>query len=527
MVTNSGDDLLAIAVFDQLGLLAESRGTFFTPLQQIVKSKDWHQRFCYRTERVPEAVCGPLSRLNPISEMAIPPGETREILLTFSSGDRKPGTREGHLCVVALNRDAACRIPVKATVWPIALPTRPPFPVYAWDYSGGEERTIRSLVRHKFNRFMMGTPTFSIQPGGEIEMDFKPVLGGFDLKKANGRFVNSYGFVEAFEEQMAEIRRKLSEAQQTKNQMGQLNELLKDGEEEEDEEEVDLEDGEEEEEDEEEEEEADEGKKDSEKAKSLEFMGEEWQRVFTVFLKRWVDFLQEKGLTYEDFAFQTWDEAGLEPGEIEKLVQAGPLIRKIAPKLRLVMDPGNVGLKEMAPYTDIWIPHCGAIWGDAFGYKGGVDRMNFYREQRKNNPKGQIWMYTTRTNYASLDALSYFRIYFLKGWCLGLDGVAKFSVSYFYGRGGRHPYKSYEAWREGVEDFQRLWMLRESISAAAEAGVAGEELAPARTVLRRAAWECVGDDWFALDPERKTRALDFWKKRIAMATIRTRELAER
>jgi hypothetical protein len=124
-----------------------------------------------------------------------------------------------------------------------------------------------------------------------------------------------------------------------------------------------------------------------------------------------------------------------------------------------------------------------------------------------------------------MDPLNYFRIYFLNAWCLGLDGVAKFSVSYFYGRGGRHPYKCYEAWREGAEDFQRLWMLGEAIDGAQRSGVSEEELRAARTVLRRAGWECSGDDWFALDPERKTRALDYWKGRIAMATIRMRELA--
>ena len=517
LATNTGEGPLTLAVFDLSGFVSEFRGTFFTPVGQIVKNEKWHQQFCYRTERVPRATCGPLPLLNALAEVTIPPGQTREVFMTFSSADRKPGTYEGSLAVVALNRGSACSIPVKVTVWPIHLPTRAPFPVYAWDYSGDDERTIRSLVRHKFNHFMMGTPTFSTRPGGEIDMDFQPVMGGFELKKENGRFVNSYGFIEAFEEQMETIRRKLSEAADTKKQMGQLNELLKGGAvDEEAEDEIDLEeDGGEVE---------DEKKGEEDPKKRLEFMSEEWQRIFRIFVKRWMEFLEEKGLRYDDFAFQTWDEAGLEPGEVEKVVAAGPIVREVAPKLRLVMDPGSAGLKEMAPFTDIWIPHCGSIWGDAFGYQGAVDRMNFFRDLRKENPKGQIWMYTTRTNFASLDALNYFRIYFLKGWCLGLDGVAKFSVSYFYGKGGRHPYKSYEAWREGAEDFQRLWMLREAIGKAEKAGASSEQLKSARTVLRRAAWECVGDDWFALDPERKTRVLAYWKEKVALATIEMRML---
>jgi hypothetical protein len=519
LITNTGNDLLDIAVFDLSGFVTEFRGTFFTPLQQIAKVKKWHEQFCYRTERVPMATCGPLPLLNAIAEVPVPPGQTREVFMTFSSGDRKPGTYQGSLAVVALNRDAACRIPVKVTVWPIHLPTRPPFPVYAWDYSGDDERTIRSLIRHKFNQFMMGTPTFAIRPDGDIEMDFSPVMGGFELKKANGRFVNSYGFLEEFEKQMEAIREKLSEAERTKEQMGLLDETMK-GTGEDKDEDVEAESDEK----------AEKGRnggkgKEKDPKKRLEFMGEEWQRIFTLFLTRWLKFLEEKGLSYDDIAFQTWDEAGLEAGEVEKVVAAGPLIRKIGPKLRLVMDPGSVGLKEMAPFTDIWIPHSGALWGDAFGYKDGVDRMNFYRQERKGNPKGQIWTYTTRTDFASMDPLNYFRIYFLNAWCLGLDGVAKFSVSYFYGRGGRHPYKCYEAWREGAEDFQRLWMLGEAIDGAQRSGVSEEELRAARTVLRRAGWECSGDDWFALDPERKTRALDYWKGRIAMATIRMRELA--
>jgi len=525
LATNTGKEPLTLAVFDLSGFVTEFRGTFLTPTHEFAKIEKWHQQLCFRTERVPRATCGPLPLLNPLAEVTIPSGQAREVFMTFSSGDREPGTYEGRLAVVALNRDAACSIPVKVTVWPIHLPTRAPFPVYAWDYSGNDERTIRSLIRHKFNHFMMGTPTFSIRPDGEIDMDFTPVMGGFELKRANGRFVNSYGFIEAFEEQMDTIRRKLSEAEDTKKQMGQLNELLKGETEEEEEDEVDLEEDDDDAVEEEDEEEGKDKAVEDPKEK-LKFMSEEWQRIFRIFVKRWVEFLEEKGLSYDDFAFQTWDEAGLEPGEVEKLVAAGPIVREVAPKLRLVMDPGNVGLREMAPFTDIWIPHCGAIWGDAFGYRGGVDRMNFYREERRKNPNGQIWMYTTRTNYASMDALNYFRIYFLKGWCLGLDGVAKFSVSYFYGKGGRHPYKSYEAWREGAEDFQRLWMLREAIGKAERAGAPEEQLKPARTVLRRAAWECVGDDWFALDPERKTRALAYWKERIANATIQMRKLAE-
>lgn len=516
MVTNTGDDLLGVAVLNRSDLEIELRSTFATPSHVLGGIEGWRQRFFYRTERVPVSVCGPLPLLGATAEIAVPPGQTREVFMTISSGAREPGTYEGSLAVVALNREAACEIPVKVTVWPIELPTRAPFPVYAWDYSGSDERTIRSLIRHKFNHFMMGTPTFAVRPDGNLEMDFTPVMGGFDLKKEHGKFVNSYGFVEAFDEQIDEIRRKLSEAKQSKKQLNELKELLDEAAGEGDEDGLD----------EDEDEDTEDAKPREADKKSLDYMSEEWQRIFTIFLTRWLERLQELGLGWDDFMFQTWDEAGLEPGEVEKVVQVGPLIRKIAPKLSLVMDPGGGmgALKAMAPYVDVWIPHCGGIWGHAFGYKGGVQRLEWFRKHTKANSRGQIWMYTTRTNFASIDPLNYFRIYFLKGWCMELDGVAKFSVSYFYGRGGRHPFKSYEAWREGAEDFQRLWMLRDALQKAGRAGVPEARLEPARTVLRRAAWECVGDDWFALDPKRKTRALDYWKQQIATETIRLRTL---
>lgn len=486
LVTNLDTEPLDLVVCDTSGLVDEIRSTFFTPASTLVRFKQNEYMFSRFEKSLPDRVAGPLPKLNSPAELLVPPGETRELFVTLATRGKQAGRYSGHLVVVALNRESVAALPLEAEVVDLQMPAAPPIAMYAWDYSGGNETEVRSLIRHHFNRFMLG-----------FVLDPSPNEPCFQLKRRHGSFVVSYGLVMELEKLVEEMRKN----QQAKDQFDKtLKEVMAD----EKREEAEKVEGAEEED-------------DTEKAKKPDysFMSKLWQKLFTDYLRKLDEGFKSKGLKPDEFIIQVWDEPN--DAQAEMLAKCLPLVKKVVPDWVLATDPacGREACEKMAPSIDLWIPHSGSVWGAIFGYQQGVENLAWYKKH------GKVWMYTCRANFHTLDANQYSRLYFLKAWIEELDGVALFAASYFDGK-GVYPLKVYEGYGQGAEDYCALHLLRQALDEARKAGLTGKPIEDAEEVLRRAPYECIGDDWWAYDPERRTRILDLWKSRIIDATLALR-----
>lgn len=221
----------------------------------------------------------------------------------------------------------------------------------------------------------------------------------------------------------------------------------------------------------------------------IEYMSERWQRLFKQILSRMVREWLEAGLRYEDFALQSIDEA--HGDGVQKVIETTPLIREVDPKVRLAMTimTDLAELKQMAPHVDVWLNRNGAIWGD--------EQREFFRSERAQGKP--IWSWNMPSTPKS-QPLTQFRTYGWRAMKFDFDAIGfflYFGLVYDPQRpGGAIATRHWEAWRDGVEDYQYLWTLREAIRGARERGAAEGELKPANALLSRVVDDVITEKFF-------------------------------
>jgi hypothetical protein len=304
-------------------------------------------------------------------------------------------------------------------VLPIVLPKEIPIATYLWDYAKNDAY-VRDLIEHKINKMLVSCyicPPVCDTTGNVISIDFKKHDEAVAMKhKYGNEIMFSYGVVREFDKWVA-----------NKN--------------------------------------------------NWEYLSEPWKKAFASWLKLWIQHLQELGLDYSDFSMQIWDEATGE--EAKKVAEVGPFLRSIDPKIRWVMDGAQDldDAKLMNPYVDIWIPHLDSLLKSS----EKVQLVAYYKATGK-----PIWCYTCRVNMTSQPVLDYYR---LKPWLayqLGLDGVCFWAYNSWRGdswsdfdvvgeegysdngvvyAGDQGPITSrrWEAYREGLQDYQYLYLLQQLI----------------------------------------------------------------
>ncbi len=372
---------------------------------------DWQE---LRTGTV---VADPLIPLNRAGRLDVPPGESRQIWLTFPARDLPPGHYVGTVRVTPLatvvhrGSPAGKTIRVALDVEPLRLPTHADFAVYNWDYARSEAY-VRDLCRHKVNFFLISTgmpcPAFDAAGKALGPIDYAAYDRMLRIKiryarQAGGQILFSYGVIRGFDRRVA-------------------------------------------------------------KRHGYEFMDAAWVRAFRHTYTTWLAHLEALGLGYEAFCVQVWDEATGE--HTPHVVEGGKLLRQIDPKVRLVMD-GAQSVKEvqaMDPYIDVWIPHLRCLLRPKVGPK-------LLAQYRKTGEP--IYTYTCSVNMKSLSAYTYHR---LKPWQaarLGLDGVFYWAYNswrgdpwndfdgpiadcgaIYDGVDGPITSRRWEASREGIEDWQ-------------------------------------------------------------------------
>jgi hypothetical protein len=222
-------------------------------------------------------------------------------------------------------------------------------------------------------------------------------------------------------------------------------------------------------------------KKDHGRFGNVKWMSGQWKGVFSQWLKNMVKHLNNAGVSYDKFALYPFDESLCD--DFYKLAQ---LIKDTDPKVRIYANSFGKGPKEFARFKgliDIWClqdSHC--------------ERHPQWLEQIKGFGK-KVWTYECLRPMKAKDPYSYFRLLPWRAFKRGQTG-AGFWI-YYYGlnfKTGAVPWddtlrpqgfsgvvygsrvspvpghgenivpsRRWEAWREGVEDYQYIFELQKAI----------------------------------------------------------------
>jgi len=222
-------------------------------------------------------------------------------------------------------------------------------------------------------------------------------------------------------------------------------------------------------------------KKDHGRFGNIEWMTPEWKAVFSQWLKNLINHLKDTGVGYDKFVLYPFDESLCD--DFYKLAK---LIKATDPKVRIYANSFGKGPKEFMRFReliDIWClqdSHC--------------MRHPQWLAQIKGFGK-QVWTYECLRPMKAKDPYSYYRLMPWRAFKRGQTG-AGFWIYYYglnfetgavpwddtlrprgfsgvvYGRGGSPvpgllenivPSRRWEAWREGVEDYQYLYEVQKAI----------------------------------------------------------------
>ena len=225
------------------------------------------------------------------------------------------------------------------------------------------------------------------------------------------------------------------------------------------------------------------------------FLSDAWSKAFIQYLRTWIAHLKELGLSYEDWAFYPYDEPSSPHGKtIRNLVKVAKLIRQADPKALIYTDPTSGTTMEsinmLSGLIDIWCP------SDELIARFDGDLISILKPLAK-----EVWFYAASGRSRTLSPLGLYRQRFWYAWNAGLTGAGWWT--YYYGDylwDGPNPSgdyfstvytapgaivtsKRWEAAREGMEDYEILFLLKQEISRAKEAGADRQLIREAEKLL--------------------------------------------
>lgn len=243
------------------------------------------------------------------------------------------------------------------------------------------------------------------------------------------------------------------------------------------------------------------------------FGGPVWEKVFTQWVTQIRDHLATKGIGKGQFAWYWWDEPGAKVWN-EKCLPAAKLVKQIDPQMlcyeNAVAQVTPQMLEEALPYFDLYCPSI-----------GGIANRKYVEVCRKTRVPS--WVYACASEKNS-SPFGYYRWFSWNAFKLGFGGIGMWvyvdansqtlsdytggvSYSLIYGSPkGILNSKRWEAWRQGVADYEYLVMLRSAAEQARQAGKAPEAVAQAEKILTAGVDEVVGEDIYQGDPAASPRA---------------------
>lgn len=415
---------------------------------------------------VPDALPG----LSEASTITVPPGEVRQLFLTFNSRAMTAGDYDATLNLKPLDDRPAKSLRLLAHVWEFALPERMPITVFNWDYAKWAQQPsapayLDDLVQHGVNAFhYSGLPTVTCDRDGNLAA--KPDFTGLDatlaaLKGKGQLLFETWCFRGA---------------------------------------DFPTPDG-----------------------GTVPYLSPAWKKAFASWLERFVAYLESRGLTYDDWIFYPFDEY-IGP----EFVDLAREIKRINARVRVFSDRMGTleGVKRIAPYVDVWCPVDGSY--QQAENRAALDFMKatgkpvwFYFcgwEQRSWPPYDKYRLMGWKAWRWGLQGATYWNVY---GWVGDewddADGEYGDAFSVYRGPNGPIPSRRWEAFRAGLQDYCYLWVLDGLVREAEKAGAKPEAVALAREALAEAADDVLAN---AADDSRADR----WRERVARMIVRLHDM---
>ena len=383
-----------------------------------------------RRERVADALPG----LDQGRLVTLPSLESQQLWITVNAVGMEPGDYISELRLKSVEPDPTeVAIPIEVKVWELALPRPRPLRFCLWSYDSGplgvkHEYALKDLVDHGVTVFFGSAPSATCDAEGNLvgEMDFTKHDESVRLLSPHGimLFVSPQGSL-----------------------------------------------------------------------RGQPFLSEPWRKAFVSYLRVWVSHMNELGMDYDRYALYPYDEPSTPYAQTTvNLVEVAKLVREADPNILIYTDPtSGTTMETVRMFTgliDIWCPSAELL-----------ERLGDELVPEAKRVGKEVWFYDASGRSRTLSCLGLYRWRFWYAWNLGFTGAGWWTYAthsedlwdgpnptgdYFataYDGEGVVSSRRWEVAREGVEDYEILYLLRDAIQRARERGVPASVVREAETLL--------------------------------------------
>ena len=370
--------------------------------------------------------------------LRLEPGATSQIWLTLPKRRLPPGDYRGRLTLQARGGKALTAVEIRLRVYPVELPDKMTLQTYNWAYvttfplvRGLEREAVADLFAHHTNTFVFTGPDIPwprFDENGKGSIDFTAHDRNLELHRGAREISWFWGFSD-----------------------------------------TDRPDG---------------GRF------GAEYLSPQWKERCAWWLRAWVAHLRELGYGYDDFFMYPFDET-----LCDRFRELAHFIKEVDPNLRVFADPVSHDtrgrIEAIAPSIDIWCPHL-------FTFEQRPADVEYMRAHGK-----KLWTYVCSGPAKTLSPHGYYRLMMWRAWQRGYSGCGfwayadagwsgdnawddfdganpDFAVIYTARNAPPGvarseaiiPSKRWEAWREGIEDYELMRMVHDAAQRAAAQGSA-------------------------------------------------------
>lgn len=379
----------------------------------------------------------PLEELGNSSLLTVGPGETAMLWIDASVKDGIAGVYKGQLSMLPMTMkdQQPIQFELEVKIYDVKIPDTLPLNVYTWGpYMGAltgygdPQNYVKLAIESHINTFNLSYPFDTIKQGPVISEDTNDYLGNISNYLRHNRkvkFVYSYHLFAHF-----------NRALQAAGFNGQI-------------------------------------------------MDKQWQDYFLTWFGRWMNALQSKGITRDDFWVQIEDEP--KSSTLLDLIAMTTLLRKHFPlvKIMLTIAPWSTtaDIDLLKPYVDLWVPERRRL----LMRETAASELAYYRKQV------DFWPYRCSTQMDMQPLVAYYRYRGIQEYMLGANGIALWAFNSWGGdswaqwdtiradgrarfdeglvyRGEFGPVPSMRlfAFRAGIEDYVLLHLLSQVVETASE-----------------------------------------------------------
>ena len=376
-------------------------------------------------------------QLLPLADVDViecPARERRYLWLTVNARGLDPGEYHGTVHVRVLSpKPERLEIPVAVTVWPFALAERAPIHVFVWDCGHATDAAfddvyLTNFREHKVNCWMVSmrgvVPPLRKDGSLSQKPDFDKLTPAIERGKGHGTFMFAGS-----------------------KMMGDTN--------------------------------GPGGKTGGPwPGSNTPYMSPEWRKGFTEWFKAFVAYLKGQGIDYDEWFWYPFDET-----ICDDMIAQAALVKEIDPNVRFWADISTDDperLEKSAPVIDVWCPEYITLVSALDTRDDGALRM--LKEANE-----EVWAYFCGRNMRTVDPTLRYRSCGWFAWKYGLAGATFWNSvvnngdrwTDFDGRGGDFAVlfptsrghantRRWEAFRDGIEDYQYLHLLKQRAETAPE-----------------------------------------------------------